>query len=246
MGNYSAIIVDDSPDARMVLKMILRSFPEILLTGEAENIQSAEDVIRQQKPDIVFLDIEMPGGNGFELVERLHVSGIQTNIIFVTAHQNYIIEAIRASAFDYIMKPIDPEEIRKSLRRLRFKQRRQGLGKIYQLLEMYHHPSRIKINTKSGFLLIDTHDITYLQADGTYTDIFLNNGNLVASSVNLGKLVEKLPDYDFMRISRSCCVNLNYMKMVNRIKSLCILEVDGQTIELSISRQYMRRIDEAF
>lgn len=132
MGNYSAIIVDDSPDARMVLKMILRSFPEILLTGEAENIQSAEDVIRQQKPDIVFLDIEMPGGNGFELVERLHASDIQTNIIFVTAHQNYIIEAIRASAFDYIMKPIDPEEIRKSLRRLRFKQRRQGLGKIYQ------------------------------------------------------------------------------------------------------------------
>ena len=125
MGNYSAIIVDDS-GRWMVLKMILRSFPEILLTGEAENIQSAEDVIRQQKPDIVFLDIEMPGGNGFELVERLHASDIQTNIIFVTAHQNYIIEAIRASAFDYIMKPIDPEEIRKSLRRLRFKQKGRG------------------------------------------------------------------------------------------------------------------------
>ncbi|HRY98597.1 MAG TPA: LytTR family transcriptional regulator DNA-binding domain-containing protein, partial [Bacteroidales bacterium] len=187
----------------------------------------------------------MPGGGGFELVRKMQALDLKPDIIFVTAFSQYAIEAIRASAFDYILKPIDEAQLRKAVNRLRCQRKQMGGRGIGQLVEELRKPARLRVNVRSGFLMLEPAEILYLEADGSYTDIYMCNGRHELTSTNLSQILDQLPARDFLRISRSLCINLAYLTRIDRNKHCCILQEGEKKYELHVSRRYFSRIDEA-
>ncbi|HRZ76466.1 MAG TPA: LytTR family DNA-binding domain-containing protein, partial [Bacteroidales bacterium] len=241
----TTLLIDDEPDARALLRMMLHGMNEVHIAGEAGDVNSALEMIEEKLPDLLFLDIEMPGGGGFELVRKMQALDLKPDIIFVTAFSQYAIEAIRASAFDYILKPIDEAQLRKAVNRLRCQRKQMGGRGIGQLVEELRKPARLRVNVRSGFLMLEPAEILYLEADGSYTDIYMCNGRHELTSTNLSQILDQLPARDFLRISRSLCINLAYLTRIDRNKHCCILQEGEKKYELHVSRRYFSRIDEA-
>lgn len=244
MPPCTTLIVDDEPEARRLIRILLEAYPEFQLLGEAANVADALYMMERHLPDLVFLDIEMPGGNGFELIKQMHQRDMETEVIFVTAYDQYAIEAIKTAALDYLLKPLDEAQLRAALSRFKCKQKKAAGGGYDRLIHYLEHPQRIRINVRSGFILIDPADVVYIQADGNYTEVFLRDGKSELSSTNHGTILNELPQADFMRISRSLSININYLVRVNRLKHICVMRLDGKEVPLKITRQHLKRLDD--
>jgi len=232
----SLMIVDDEPEARDLLKMLVNRIDDVEVTCEADNVDTAMACYKEHTPDLILLDIQMPRKNGFELVRMLRSEGFDPGYIFVTAYDEFAIQAIRISAFDYLLKPVDPNDLSDAIGRFRkLKENSSLVTPIDKLLEHLQSKKHIKLNTRSGFLLMDTADIIYCMADGNYTDIHLTGGRKETVSCNLGRLEEDLPVDSFFRISRSALINLDFLVRVNTRSGTCVLEA-GQTVELKVVR----------
>lgn len=169
----TALIVDDDQRSREVLSLHLRSIPEINVIGAARDAGEALHMLMDKVPDILFLDVEMPGKTGFDLVADLKRLNIQTCVVFQTAFNHYAIQAIKTAAFDYLMKPIDPEELREVVEKYRAVKPHAHLsGKIDELMVHLNAHKKIRFNIRSGFIMIDPAEIVYCQADWSYTEIF--------------------------------------------------------------------------
>lgn len=237
------IIVDDESRAIDLFKGLLESFEEIKIVATANNVDDAVQAVLDHQPDIVFLDIQMPEKNGFELLHEIKEFDVQPVIIFVTAFDEYAIEAIRHSAFDYLTKPVDPGLLKKAIRRFQSERTRlNGKENIKKVLE-YFTPNKIKFSSRSGSIFLSPKEIFYIQAEGNYTEIFLTNNISHMVSMYLAIALEKLPEHMFFRISRSIAINLNYLKHLNRKKKICELEVDGKIHEFKMPVKYIRQLD---
>lgn len=245
MKDISVLIVDDEPQARYLMLAILGDIPGLGKIREAQDAASAMREMEEEIPDVIFLDIEMPGQNGFDLVKKMRASGLSTPIIFTTAYHEYAIPAIRHSAFDYLLKPVSREEVTKCLNRLRCINKHSDAEKMDNLIRMIETHTRIKINIRSGFLLVGSQDICYAEAEGNYTAIYLNNGTKELASINLGKLQESLPERHFTRISRSTLINLDHLAQVNRKKRQCQLLCDGRSILLNVSTRHLQPLEQS-
>lgn len=240
----TTLLVDDEPDARRLMQLLLADYPEFQVIGEAANVADAMLIMERHLPDLVFLDIEMPGGDGFELIRQMHQRHMEAEVIFVTAYNHYAIEAIKAAALDYLLKPVDEAQLRTAISRFKCKQKKAGGGGYDKLIHYLEHPHRIRINVRSGFILIDPSEVVYIQADGNYTEVFLRDGKAELSSTNLGTILNDLPTADFLRISRSLSININYLVRVNRLKHFCVMRLDGKEISLKITRQHLKKLDD--
>jgi two-component system LytT family response regulator len=244
--NISILVVDDEPEARDLLLTLLEHAGGVELAGTAEGVDEAFEQIVSKNPDLVLLDIQMPVKNGFELVRMVHEEGLDTGFIFVTAYEEYAIEAIRSSAFDYLLKPVDLAELQKTISRFKdqFKGNdiRHQLGKILQVLA---RESRIKVNTRTGFILINPEEVVHCCAAGNYTEVHLVNRRKEILTSNLGKFMELLPPGKFFRISRSGMININYLIRVDHKAGTCRLKGDPE-IELKVARQRRYELDKSF
>ena len=228
-----AIIVDDELNARLALRGILEeNFPEIEIVAENVDVPSAVKSIHAFQPELVFLDIAMPGYSGLELLNFFDVNTINFKIIFVTAFAEYAINAFELSAVDYILKPVRIDALQRALTKVNDSNSLEKIKVLQNNLDLPQN-KKIALNTGDGITFIELLDILYLKADGSYTHFFLSNKNKITVSKKISEFERLEQVGNFMRIHRSHVINLE------RIQK--ILKQDGGTVimdngdELSIS-----------
>jgi DNA-binding LytR/AlgR family response regulator len=239
------LIVDDEEEARNILERQLLRFSDIQVVGKAACSDEALEMIIQTQPDIVFLDIQMPGKDGFSLVQEMKKYLVRTTVIFVTAHAEYAISALKVAAFDYLLKPVIFDELKETLLRYKNEKRLENNEKkIDQLLELIHREGKLKFNTRTGYILIAPDDITYCEADVNYSTLVLGSDRKEVITINLGKLEEMLSGHNFHRISRSVLINTRFLSKVDRKSHVCILIRDTSTYKLHIPPNHIRDLEE--
>jgi DNA-binding LytR/AlgR family response regulator len=242
------LIVDDEPEARELLKYMLQDSDNMEIVGVAGNVDEAMVLLNQEKPHLVLLDIQMPGRDGFNFIELVQEAGKEPGIIFVTAYEHYAIQAIRNSVFDYIMKPVRQGELNMAIERYRSSRKRVGKQDINQLIEALKETSvsKVKLNTRAGYILINPQEVIYCQADGNYTHIRLVNGVQETTTQNLGAIERLLKGSSFFRASRSYLLNLKYLTRVDRKSCSCILEYPGDSCSIKIPAQKIKLLESNF
>ncbi len=244
MEPIRCIIVDDEPHASANLAGLLGAFPQVKVLEMIADPFMAAAAMREHKPALVFLDINMPGKSGFEVTRELDGLGIRPVIIFVTAFDEYAIDAIRHAAFDFLVKPVDPADLKRALGRYsaRLPEADRG-GQFRALIERTVAKPRLKISSAGGFSLIDPADIVYIHADWNYSELFFGEGKSELATLNIGTLEEMLPPGQFYRISRSLIVNVNYLKKVSRKKREALLVKDGTEYRFPIPLLNIRKLE---
>jgi len=239
-------IVDDEPACRGVLRNILRrDFPDVQVIGEAGSVAEGMDMLQQETPDLLLLDVEMPGKSGFDLLADLRKVDLHPAVIFQTAFDHYAIRAIKNSAFDYLLKPVDQEALLEALARFRSSGRLQRLDeKIDALCHHLDRHRKIRFNTRQGFILVDPTEIAYCLADWNYTELHLADGARIVVTLNIGKIEETLDPTHFIRISRSVIINRNFLKSVDKKKRQCLLGLPGKEMAFSFPAGQGKRLGE--
>ncbi|MGY6561591.1 MAG: LytR/AlgR family response regulator transcription factor [Luteibaculaceae bacterium] len=239
MKPISVLIVDDEPQARVALRGILTDadfLPANQIIGEAKDIPEAVKAINALKPDLVLLDVEMPGYSGLELVKFFNPDEITFGIIFTTAYSEYAINAFELSAVDYLLKPIQPAQISKAINKFITKRglHTPNLATLKANLAEPENP-KIAIQVSEGYYMVSLNDIIYLKADGSYTEIHLTDKRKLTVTKKLLEY-EKLEKYpQFSRIHRSHIVNLNRIKLyLKQDNGTVVMENDEK---LSVSRE---------
>lgn len=221
------IIVDDEHIAIQSLQLILKEYcPDIEIVGTAKSAIEAVKIINQKNPELVFLDIEMPNGSGFDVLEATPERTF--DVVFVTAYNHYAIKAIKFSAADYILKPVDIEEIIQTIEKI--KQRRKEssapLDLSTLLLNMKQpSPRKIAVPTSNGTEFLSIDEILYINADRSYCQIFMTEKRNLVVSKSLSEMEMLLPADVFYRIHKSHTINLTFVKKH--------LKIDGGIIELT-------------
>ena len=238
------IIIDDEEKAILNLVGLLKSFPQIKVVAQETGSANALETIDNYKPDLIFLDIHMPGKSGFEIAGELYRQGCKPEIIFVTAFDKYAIEAIRHAAFDYLLKPVKQEELATAIDRLLVKQLQQDREQqIKRLFEHSSNKGKLKISTTGGFTLIIPADILYINADWNYAEIFYESEKNELVTMNIGSLEELLPPMDFFRINRSTIINVAYLVKVSRKHRTAYLAKDGKEYTFKIPLLNIRKLE---
>ena|SRR6218665_105060 len=226
------LIVDDVKLSRDGLTVLLNeSFPEAEILDSVGSVADARRLLNSEVYDIVFLDIQLKDGIGFDLLDDVPS---QTKIVFITAYENYAIEAIRNGAFDYLLKPINVEELNNCIQRIRNISRIQEQIKSENSdIEIYQ--GKIGISSLDGIDYIDVEDIMYLKADGKYTEIITKTGKIV-SSKNLKMFSYILNEKIFVRVHHSYIVNISMISRFKKDDGVLILK-DGTSISVSKSKK---------
>lgn len=216
-----ALIIDDEPQARILLKhLIAENCPQVEVIGDCQDLPNAVKAIRKLKPDLVFLDIEMPGHSGLELLDFFDEDEITFGVIFTTAYNQYAIKAFKLSAIDYLLKPLDADEILGAVKR--FEKRSSSKEELVELKRHFaqgaNAPKRIAIPVGQTVKFIDTDSIIYLKAESSYTEIMYNDKEKLLVSRTLKNFEEALKDdANFFRCHKSFIVNTLYL--VDYVKS---------------------------
>ncbi|MEX0982722.1 MAG: LytTR family DNA-binding domain-containing protein [Bacteroidales bacterium] len=243
MNKLSLIIIDDEQPARNLLKEMLSGIFWIEVLGEADHVDSAFEEIMNKKPDVILLDIHLQEQNGFDLVEKLIQHEVKVKVIFISAFENYAIQAIRASAFDYLLKPVKKQELIQSLEILSKQVKSFSLeDRFSQLIYQLSDRKKIKFRNRNGFIMIHPDEIIFCRADSNYTILQFDDGRSYTVSMNFGAVEEVLPELCFSRINRSLIINLHYLSEVDR-KSMTCKVSHGTTHLLPISRKYLQTLE---
>jgi two-component system LytT family response regulator len=206
------------------------------VVAKADNMMNAFIEITNHKPDLVFLDIEMPNGNAFDLLERF--KEINFNIIFVTAYDHYAIKAIKFSAIDYILKPVDPEELVNAVSRFESQhENKQSLDKKFKTLLSNVKPEnklkKVGIPDGDGLIFINLADIIRCDSDGNYTYFILTSGKKIIVSRTLGEYEQMFMDDNFFRVHRSHLINLEHVKKYIKGEGGYVIMSDNSQVEVS-------------
>ncbi len=237
------LIVEDDIQAAGALEIMLAERQEFKVAGVAYDALDALKKIQTLKPDILMLDIELPGKNAFELLEDLARQHIKPAIIFTTGHDEYVLKAIKQAAFDYLLKPIDKRELHQTLDRFLTEHpiNKTDSGPT-SLLKELTSPQKVCFHTRTGIFFIDPVDILYVEADLNYSILHFSGKKQLMVSYNLRKTLEMLPQDRFMRISRSYAVNKRYLDKILINKKLCYLRKDEEEIGLKMSGVSINKI----
>jgi two-component system LytT family response regulator len=222
-----SIIVDDEIASIETLEILLRSIDtKVHIVGKADNINDAKTIIQEKKPDLVFLDIEMPQGSGFDLLDR--IENIDFHVIFITAFNEYAIKAFKYSAIDYILKPIDIKSLNDAIQRVKQINENNINGKmplLKQNLEI-DTPEKLALTTYESIEIVSTEDVIQFEADGNYTTVHLKNRSPIIVSKSLGEYEEILKDDSFYRCHKSHLINLRNIRKVIKSQNQIIMSDD--------------------
>jgi two-component system, LytTR family, response regulator len=225
MQAYKTIVVENDPAFLESFRLQLDNFPAVELLAACEGIDDAHQAIRQHKPDLVFLDIEINGGTAFDLLSRF--DAIDFEIVFTTAYDEYALRAIELSALHYLLKPFGRDELAEALRRMNQKKQSEVLVRnlLANLARENDTNFRIALKTSESIELIPLGEILYCQADNNYTVFHLNNGQKLMVSNTIKKFDEMLSDRNFLRVHQSYLVNLLHVRK--------LLRADGGSLVMS-------------
>lgn len=243
-----AVIIDDEKHCRDVLQMLLeRHCPEVTIDALCGDPEEALKMIERLQPQLVFLDVEMPGMNGFELLESCARRSF--SVIFTTAYDQYAIKAIRHSALDFLLKPIDKDELVQSVQKA-LTQTANSATKVDALLQFLHQHvqpnERLALPTEDGLRMIPVKDITYCESAGGYTKVFMaQQGMPTLICRSLKEVEEALREKGFFRVHNSYLINLSYMHKYIKGDGGEIIMTDGKNIPVSRNRKqdFLMRIE---
>lgn len=219
-----AYIIDDEPSAVQVLDAGLSAYDTIKVTGFAHTLRDGLKAVRKLRPDVLFLDISLPDGEGFDLLEIYNDPELDT--VFYTAHAEHAIRALRTHAFDYLLKPLDPAELEACVTKIQ--SRRDGIPPLVD---------ELAIHTMDGVELFPFDDIVYCTADNNYSGLHMTDGREIVLSKPLKQVEEVLPYPPFVRIHQSTIVNGRFIKRYIRSENTIILK-DGRSLAVSQSRKH--------
>lgn len=232
-----AIIIDDEKTSRETLQGLLRRYcKNVEVIGEGDGFHSGMEIIKKNKPDVVFLDIQMPDGSGFKLLEE--IGDINFEVIFSTAYDQFAIKAIKYSALDYLLKPINPEDLITAIEKLEAKisKGKDNTG-VKFLLDSIKYPTsdkkKIVLSTSEGMHIVDIDNIIRCESEDYYTKFFLKEGKVIMVSKTLKENEELLAEYNFIRPHKSHLINLKYVKSFLRIDGGSIVMTDGSNVPVS-------------
>lgn len=242
-----ALIVDDEPNSCEVLQTLLEKyFPSVQVLDSCYSAAEALMSIRLNRPDVVFLDVEMPRMNGFEMLEQLN--GTPFHLIFTTSYDKYAIKAIRFSAMDYLLKPIDREELQAAMEKLLRRPQNHLMEQLDILLQKMQQPGnplkKIAMPTLEGLQMIDISNIIYCASASNYTTLHLKQQQKLTVSRTLKEIEEMLEGYSFTRVHHSYLVNLDEITKYVRGEGGYLVMSDGANVDVSKSRKesLLRRI----
>ncbi len=232
-----AIIIDDEHDGREALRIALeRYFPEINIKRICDTPDLGIEAIHTIKPDLVFLDVQMPQLSGFDLLKK--VSPFDFEVIFVTAHDQYAIKAIRFSALDYLLKPVDIDDLRVALQKVRERLEHKNTSQQYQ--SVLHNAQqnggkidRLAVPTQDGIEFFHTADIVYCEAQGSYTNILLKGKNKALVSRNLKDFENLLSDSGFCRVHHSFLINMSHVRKYVKGEGGYVVMTDDHYVDVS-------------
>ena len=235
-----AFIIDDEIDCCETIAELLQTLcPDVMVTGIFHNGAEALPAIHRQQPDLVFLDVEMPKMNGFEMLEQL--PQVNFDIIFTTSYDQYALKAIRFSAIDYLLKPIDPNELQKAVQKIIQRSQRTISKQVEILMQRIHHPAKainkIALPTMEGLQMIPVDSIISCESDGNYTTLLLKSGKKLIVSTLIKEIEEVLEDYSFVRVHRSYLVNLNEVEKYVKGEGGYLIMSDGSSVDVSRSKK---------
>jgi two-component system, LytTR family, response regulator len=221
----TTIIVDDEAHAAQLLQKLLEPFPLFGQISIVTNSSVAFSEIVEYQPKYLFLDIEMPGMNGIQLAEKLKQLAPQTKVIYVTAFEQYALEALRQNAFDYLLKPVDRAELARVVEKLLTNSEpKPGNGQRKNLL----------VRSNEGIYQVAEDDIIYLEADCSYTTLVLNSQPNILCSSNMGKIMPLLTENRFIRISRKHVVNRLYISFYHAREKFLLLKTPEKNYRLKV------------
>ena len=235
------VLVDDEKDNIRVLQRLLETYcPEISIVGTAEGVDTALQLIRNTRPDLAFLDIEMIQGNAFDLLNQL--LPLEFQVIFVTAFDTYAIRAFKYSAVDYLLKPVDVDELRRAVDKV---SARSGgkidMLQIKNLLEnvtvLQLSQQKMAIPTLTGLSFIPVNDIVRLESDGHYTNIYTTNGGRLVATRDIKEYEDMLPEAIFYRVHNSHIINLQKIRKYQKGRGGYVIMEDGSSIEVASRRR---------
>jgi two-component system, LytTR family, response regulator len=232
MEKLTALIVDDEKLSRENLKTLIGEYcKNIEVIGEANSVKTANSKIMELEPDVLFLDINMPRQSGFDLLQSLPNKNFM--VVFVTAHNEYGVQAVKVNAVDYLLKPIDINELKSAENKLL---QRRSLKEESQLHNNYEEYKKIIVNHSQGFSIIDIDNIVRLEASRNYTKIYLNGNTEIISSKNLKEFEDILNSKSFCRVHKSHLINLKYLREYSNLEGGTAIMSDNSRIIISRRR----------
>lgn len=237
----TALLIDDDQHLREGMKSMLdRYFPEIAIIGEAESVKTGIVAMEKHKPQVVFLDIHLSDGTGFDILEEvLRVHGkTSSHIVFITAHEQYALKAFKFSALDFLLKPVDPEELQKTVNKIKETlEKNNSFEHIDLLLENIRKKvdnfKRIALSTSDGIHLFEISDIIRCESQDNYTKFYIKNHKPLLISKTLKEYEELLGEHGFERIHQSHLINLAFLKSYIKNDGGYVIMADNTNIPIS-------------
>jgi len=238
MEHLKAMLIDDEPRGISSMQKLLQiNCPNINVIGSSTDANAAIEMVRSLRPDLIFLDIAMPAKNGFELLKELNGSNFE--VIFVTAHNEFMIEAFHFSAIDYLLKPVEDnllvDAVNRAKKRIEEKSGNKNIETFLHNLKQNQSPQKMKLCIPSlrGFQVIELDDILYAESSGNYTNLYFANNKMVCTSKPMHEYEKLLEDAGFVRIHKSILVNLLHVKEYLRGEGGSVLLSTGKELEVS-------------
>nr|WP_295934444.1 LytTR family DNA-binding domain-containing protein [uncultured Dyadobacter sp.] len=234
------VIIDDENNCLEMLEWLLKTYaPSVSVAALCSSGEKGIEAIREHRPDVIFLDIEMPKMNGFDMLEKF--DKLHFDVVFTTAYDKFAIKAFKYSALNYLLKPIDPDDLIETVRRIEEKRNvpsREQIELLFQSVQqMKPTPTRIALTTGDGMIFVPTQDILYCEADSNYTSVVLANGKKIVVSKVLKDVDEALSGPDFFRVHNSFLINLNRIKKFVRGEGGYVVMDNDVAISISRSRR---------
>lgn len=240
--SISAVIIEDEEESLQLLSNLIKKTGLAEVSGSTTEPSEALDLIIKLNPEIVFLDIKMPGMSGFDILDKLNkLRSVNPYIVFTTAFNEYAVKAFEYAAFDYLLKPVDPKRLADTILRCIDSMNSGQKQQTDLLLNSY---KKLIFRNTSGVVFIEPSEIVYIEAAGNYSVFHLSNSKTETVTLLLGRVEEQLTSEAFFRIGRSIIINLDYLKKVNTRQSQCILTKNGFEFKCDISRDKVSELVE--
>ena len=238
MKKFKALVVDDEQLARKAIISLIRDFPEIEIAGEAEDVNQAAALIASHQPDLLFLDIQMPGKSGFDLLNEVNYQG---KVIFITAYDEYALRAFEINALDYLMKPISPDRFKLAIERLND----QTITEAVPGKQDLRYDDRLFLLMGKHMVFLKISSIVFIQAEGDYTMVTTEDGRKGLILKSKKEWINRLPDSHFCRIHRSYIVNLDFVDKIEKEYNYDFsVTLKNTEKTLIMSRRYARLLKE--
>lgn len=236
-----ALIIDDEKKARETIKNIIQLYcPEINITGEADSVKTGLELIARENPELVFLDINLSDGNGFDLLKK--ITPINFKIIFISAHEDHALKAFKFSALDYILKPVNPDELVAAVEKAKSYHVKDNINQKFEAFisnmeNISREVKKIILKTSDSIHVINVNEIIRCEADRNYTVFKLNSGKQILVSNTLKEYDEMLSGYQFFRTHQSHLVNINHISSYEKKEGGFLVMKDKSIVPVSVRRK---------